>query len=122
MMKNFAPFLLLATVLSACQPTSVNQAPKESTASVAASAAAASSASTMQLPRFEIRDFKLDEEKQKYGGVQVKGRGTLIAVDDVQRRGSFIVWLTAKQEHDNDSPSLKMIVLRDGVGTFETFD
>ena len=76
----------------------------------------------MQLPRFEIRDFKLDEEKQKYGGVQVKGRGTLIAVDDVQRRGSFIVWLTAKQEHDNDSPSLKMIVLRDGVGTFETFD
>ena len=54
-----------------------------------------------------------------------KGRGTLVAMDDAERRGTLVVWLSAKRAHDNDEqhqPLIKPIILRDGIGTFDTFD
>ena len=71
--------------------------------------------------RFEIRDFKLNEQALDYG-TTVNGRGTLVAMDDAQKKGNFLVWLTAKRTHKADDSVDMVLILRDGLTTIETSD
>lgn len=97
---------VIATLgLVGCKPTS--PAPLASEASVA---------------RFEIRDFKLDPKTSEYGSLSVDGRGTLVALDDSLRKGTFLVWLTVKRAHKSDEPVDVVLLLRDGLATIETSD
>jgi hypothetical protein len=71
--------------------------------------------------KFEIRDFKLDEHKESYG-VSVKGRGTLVSADETTKHGTYWVFLSARSGRKNDKDGRIAVILRDGIGTIETFD
>lgn len=108
--------LAILASLSGCQQ---NAAPTTA-ASAPATASAAASAPTSA--KFQIRDFKLDEQKQSYGGVIYKGRGTLVSKDVSISKGTYMVWLTVKQAHKNDEQWKTVVVMHDGIGTVETSD
>lgn len=71
--------------------------------------------------QFEVRDFKLDA-KNDSSSTTYKGRGTLYSKDDPVRSGNYMVWLQAKRSHKNDELWSTLVDIRDGIGTFETFD
>ncbi len=72
--------------------------------------------------RFEIRDFKLNEQTNEYGSLNVSGRGTLVALDESLKKGNFLVWLTTKKAHRPDEDINAVLILRDGLATIETSD
>lgn len=120
-MKSPTWLLAVALFVGGCQPSSQPEPPASP---IAAASSAAVPTPRPTLPRFEVRDFRLDEDKEKNGSM-FKGRGTLVAMDDAERRGTLVVWLSAKRGHDNDETHqllFKPIILRDGIGTFDTFD
>lgn len=94
--------VFLAVVATGCEP--------QTTSSSAAPA------------RFEIRDFKLSEQVNSIGGLEVTGRGTLVALDDSLRKGTYLVWLTAKRTSRKEDEVAAVLVLRDGLSTVETSD
>ena len=66
---------------------------------------------------FEIRDFSLDKNSESYGGVSYQGRGTLVTRDARLANGTFIVLITAKQEHENNEELTTQVLVKDGLGT-----
>jgi hypothetical protein len=72
--------------------------------------------------RFEIRDFKLSEQLTALGAVDVTGRGTLVALDDSVKKGTYFVWLTAKRITHKEDDVSTVLILRDGLATIETSD
>lgn len=113
-----AIILTLASLasLAGCQqnatPTTATSTPAAASSTVSAHAPA----------KFQIRDFKLDEQKQSYGGVIYKGRGTLVSKDAALSKGTYMVWLTVKQAHKNEEQWKTVVVMHDGIGTVETSD
>lgn len=115
-MKKTLILAVLVAALAGCQQSSSSGGETATpVAPVPASGAA------QNLVRFEIRDFKLDEQKKSYG-TEINGRGTLVTKDDALKKGNYVVWLSVKQAHKNDERAKYLIVLRDGIGTIETFD
>lgn len=82
---------------------------------------AAPSSPQARPPEFEVRDFKVDVQREE-GVMNAKGRGTLIAKDPAMKTGTYVVWLTVRRTHRNDRDRRYSIVVRDGVGTIETQD
>lgn len=80
-----------------------------------------SSSSPSPAPQFEIRDFRITEDDNKYFP-SAKGRGTLVAKTDDLKTGRHIVWLESKRAHENDDRWLKAVELQDGLGGFDTHD
>ena len=106
---------LPAILLVGCQPQAPSPTPPTPQAS-----APASSPAVAKPARFEVRDFKLEEDSKTYG-TSVKGRGTLLALDDELKKGNFLVWLTMKAEH-RDAERFLVLILHDGLATIETND
>ena len=113
-MKKILSAAIATLFIAGCQQPQTATA-QASTPAVAATTGAASPA------MFEIRDFTLDENKGEYT-TTVKGRGTLVTKDSRLASGNYMVWISAKQEHENDDPWRTQILLEDGIGTFTTFD
>jgi hypothetical protein len=115
-MRAITITLASLVLLGGCQqnsaPTTTTNSPVTPSAATVANAPAT----------FQIRDFKLDEQKQSYGGVIYKGRGTLVSKDVRLTKGSYIVWLTVKQAHKNEEQWKTMVLMHDGIGTLETSD
>ncbi|SEO43809.1 hypothetical protein SAMN05428959_10817 [Duganella sp. CF517] len=114
-MRQIIALSLLLAALVGCQQSSSSPP-----AAKATDAAAASNTATPT--KFEIRDFSLDEQKQSYGGIIYKGRGTLVTKDVVVNKGNYMVWVTAKQAHKNDDVWKGLVLMHDGIGTIETSD
>lgn len=114
-MRAITVTILALVSLAGCQQ---NAAPTAAANTPAASATVLTPTSA----KFQIRDFKLDEQKQSYGGVIYKGRGTLVSKDASISKGTYMVWLTVKQTHKNDEQWKTVVVMHDGIGTVETSD
>ena len=84
--------------------------------------AAPPATSSVSPARFEIRDFKLTEVTTEYGGLNVNGRGTLVALDDSMKKGNYLVWFTAERSRKEDSTVDAALILKDGLATIETND
>lgn len=120
-MKSTLILTMAVAVLAGCQQSSSSGgAATQSTAQPVAPVA--SSSATQTLPKFEVRDFKLDEKRTSGEITEFNGRGTLVAKDDALKRGNYMVWLSVKQTLDNDEiTETQSVLLRDGIGTIETF-
>lgn len=112
-MKYRLILVVLVLIFAGCQQSSSNTSKTADSISVS---------KAQNLVRFEVRDFKLDEEKNSYGGRSIKGRGTLVAKDDAIKKGNYAVWLSYKEAHNNDEQRKQVVVIRDGIGTIETYD
>ena len=113
-MKNVLVIAVTALCIAGCQQPLAGSTPASSPTIASTTPAAAPAL-------FEIRDFTRDEEEGKYT-TTVKGRGTLVTKDARLSNGNYMVWLSAKQEHVNDEPWRIQVLLKDGIGTFGTFD
>ena len=117
-MKSTLILTMVIAVLAGCQQSSSDA----TTQSKVQPSAPAASPSTREIPvRFEVRDFKLDEQKESYG-TTTNGRGTLVTKDDALKKGSYMVWLSVKLAQKNDETQKQLVLLRDGIGTIETFE
>lgn len=105
-MKRLPITIAFAIALSGCQPFG-DKSPVKALSEPA---------------RFELRDFKLDEQDIEYGARRVTGRGTLVALDEKLKKGNFVVWITVKQQHKNGEQAQAVLILRDGLTTVETHD
>lgn len=101
-MKIFAASLFLVLIMFGCTKkiTGKNQP---------------SGAGPKALPEFELRDFSVDRVSQK-------GRGTLVAKDEMLKVGTYLVYLSAKQVHRDNQHWTTTVILRDGYATVETSD
>jgi len=104
--------LLSLSALVGCQQSASSVPPAKTVEQAQATAPA----------KFEIRDFSIDEQRQSYGGVVYKGRGTLVTRDVAVSKGNYMVWITVKQAHKNDDVWKSLVLLHDGIGTIETHD
>jgi hypothetical protein len=97
-----------------------NQPPAQQ-AAAAASDRQSTSTSADSPVQFELRDFRLDKESSDVGP-SYKGRGTIVTKDPRLASGSYFLFLSAKQAHNNDEEQKIQVLLTDGIGTVETFD
>lgn len=117
---------IVVVIFAGCQPT----APKnEVTAqpSVPLGAPIPTPKAAQANVKFEVRDFKLEEQNDSpasklFKTVTTKGRGILVAKDDALKTGNFMIWLAVKQAHKDDEKIKFFVLLTGGIGTFETFD
>lgn len=119
----------IATVVFAALSVSACQMPQSGGSQASAAPATQGTAKIAQVAKepdrpaaFQVRDFTLSEDKSQYGTVTVQGRGTLVTRDPRVENGNYVVWLTAKREQSNGNPWTTQVLVRDGVGTFTTFD
>ncbi len=115
-MKSKLILTIVVAALAGCQPSSSPSG--EATPSTATPVSAPGTTQTQV--KFEVRDFKLAEKIETYG-ITAKGRGTLVTKDDSLKKGSYMVWLSVKWTQGNDEPEEKSVILRDGIGTIETY-
>lgn len=119
-MKSTLILMIAVAALAGCQQSSSSGG--TATQSKVSSDLSVATPAVKQTPaKFEVLDFKLDEQKESYG-TKINGRGTLIAKDDTLKKGSYMVWLSSKMSQKNDERMKQLVLMRDGIGTIETFD
>ena len=99
-MSQTLVFAVLIIALAGCQQSSSSDG--ATSRQTATPVAPVPTPGATQTPvRFEVRDFKLDEQKELYG-TTTKGRRTLVTKDDALKKGSYMVWLSVKEAQKND--------------------
>ncbi len=110
MKKTYFAIFFAAFCITACQPTTQPESPSSTASSPQATAGPA---------LFEIRDFDVDKEDASYGGASYTGRGTLVTKDPRLVTGSYLVFLSFKEEHENDGEAKTQVLLKDGIGPLQ---
>ncbi len=129
-MKRIVALLIMTAGVAACSqyapsaPAHPSNAAAVETPTAAVSPAQQPSVAPApaQPAAFEIRDFSLDRQSQSFGGVEYRGRGTLVTRDARLAKGNFVVWVSAKQQQKAGEEWRTLVLLQDGLGTIQTFD
>lgn len=127
-MRRIAALLVMAASVAACSqyapgaPVSSGNVTAQNQISTNQVQSTREATAPAQPAAFEVRDFSLDRQSQPYGGVQYRGRGTLVTHDPRLAKGNFVVWVSAKQQQKSGEPWRTLVLLQDGLGTIQTFD
>lgn len=79
------------------------------------------SAEKTDLPRFQMRDFSLKGVPSYNSGTDVKGEGTLVALDDKMKQGLYLVKMKMQRTNTEDPNEGSIVMVRDGIGSITTY-